>query len=50
MLIRKGDVKALVDRPGFRLRTGRYRVLFTETPDAITVVYVGKRETLTYRN
>ena len=43
-----GDVKALVNRPGFRLRIGRYRVLFTETRDAVTVVYVGKRETNTY--
>ena len=27
----RGDVKALVNRPGFRLRGGRYRVLFMES-------------------
>ncbi len=44
----RGDVKRLAGRDGFRLRVGRYRVLFTEDATMILVVYVGKRETTTY--
>ncbi len=45
----RGDVKALVGREGFRLRIGRYRVLFDEDGTTILAVYIGKRETTTYR-
>lgn len=45
----RGDVKALTGRSGFRLRIGRYRVLFDEDSRTILAIYVGKRETTTYR-
>lgn len=45
----KGDIKRLVNRPGFRLRIGRYRVIFQEDEETILAIYVGKRETTTYR-
>ena len=44
-----GDVKQLSGREGYRLRIGRYRVLFDEDRLTILAVYVGKRETTTYR-
>ncbi|WP_333822177.1 type II toxin-antitoxin system RelE family toxin [Pinisolibacter sp.] len=45
----RGDVKALTGRSGFRLRIGRYRVLFDEDTRTILAIHVGKRETTTYR-
>lgn len=45
----EGDVKQLSGREGFRLRIGRYRVLFDEDRLTILAVYIGKRETATYR-
>lgn len=45
----RGDVKALTGRTGYRLRIGRYRVLFDEDSRTILAIYVGKRETTTYR-
>lgn len=44
-----GDVKRLSGRDGYRLRSGRYRVLFDEDQVTVLAVYVGKRETTTYR-
>ena len=44
-----GDVKRLQGRAGYRLRSGRYRVLFDEDQTTVLAVYVGKRETTTYR-
>lgn len=44
-----GDIRALRGRSGFRLRIGRYRVLFDEDLVTILVIQVGKRETTTYR-
>ena len=44
-----GDVKALQGRNGFRLRIGRYRVNFTDDAITILAIYIGKRETTTYR-
>jgi mRNA interferase RelE/StbE len=38
-----GDVKALVGQSGARLRVGDYRVIFVETPNAISVRAVGHR-------
>jgi mRNA interferase RelE/StbE len=43
-----GDVKKLSGRNGFRLRIGRYRVLFDEDATTILAIYIGKRETSTY--
>ena len=45
----QGDVKKLKGRDGFRMRVGRYRVLFDEDQTTILAVYIGKRETTTYR-
>ncbi len=45
----RGDVKALTGQSGFRLRIGRYRVIFDEDRTTILAVYIGKRETTTYR-
>ncbi|NGN41183.1 type II toxin-antitoxin system RelE/ParE family toxin [Mesorhizobium sp. CGMCC 1.15528] len=45
----RGDVKRLGGRDGYRLRIGRYRVLFDEDQTTILAVYIGKRETTTYR-
>ena len=44
-----GNVKKLTGREGYRLRSGRYRVLFDEDQTTVLAVYVGKRETTTYR-
>ncbi|TDR88165.1 type II toxin-antitoxin system RelE family toxin [Enterovirga rhinocerotis] len=44
-----GDVKRLQGRDGYRLRVGRYRVLFADDGVTVLTVYVGKRETTTYR-
>jgi len=38
-----GDVKALVGRPGARLRVGDFRVVFTEDANGILVHAVGNR-------
>lgn len=43
-----GDVRKLTGRAGYRMRIGRYRVLFDEDQQTILAVYVGKRETTTY--
>jgi len=47
------DVKALKDRTGYRLRVGRYRVLFTvdtdQNPVVISVEEVRKRDERTYQ-
>lgn len=45
----RGDVKKLSGRNGFRMRVGRYRVLFDEYQTTILAIYIGKRETTTYR-
>ena len=45
----EGDVKRLQGRDGFRLRVGDYRVLFDEDRTTVLAVYVGRRETTTYR-
>ena len=45
----KGDVKRLAGRDGYRLRIGRYRVIFDEDQTTILAIYIGKRETTTYR-
>ena len=44
-----GDVKALSGRDGFRMRIGALRVLFDEDRMTILAIYVGRRETTTYR-
>ena len=45
----QGDVKRLQGRDGYRLRIGRYRVIFDEDQNTILAIYIGKRETTTYR-
>ena len=45
----RGDVKRLSGRDGFRMRVGRYRILFAEDLTTILAIYIGKRETMTYR-
>ena len=45
----RGDVKALVDEPGFRLRVGSYRVIFDEDRVTILAFQIGRRTTTTYR-
>lgn len=45
----EGDVKQLSGREGYRLRIGRYRVIFDEDRLTILAIYIGKRETTTYR-
>jgi mRNA interferase RelE/StbE len=45
----EGDVKRLSGREGYRLRIGRYRVLFDEDQKTILAIYIGTRETTTYR-
>lgn len=44
-----GDVKRLAGRDGFRMRVGRYRVIFDDDGVTILAIYFGKRETTTYR-
>ncbi|RUU55627.1 type II toxin-antitoxin system RelE/ParE family toxin [Mesorhizobium sp. M2C.T.Ca.TU.002.02.1.1] len=44
----RGDVKRLTGRDGYRLRIGRYRVIFDEDSTTILAIYIGKRETTTY--
>jgi mRNA interferase RelE/StbE len=38
-----GDVKALVGRPGARLRVGEWRIVIVEDATSITVTAVGNR-------
>lgn len=46
----QGDVKPITGKPGlFRVRIGRYRAMFMPSATEIMVVYVGKRDTTTYR-
>ncbi|PBB82578.1 plasmid stabilization protein [Mesorhizobium sp. WSM3879] len=44
----RGDVKRLAGRDGYRLRIGRYRVIFDEDRATILAIYIGKRTTTTY--
>lgn len=48
-ILGQGDVRRLRGRDGLRLRVGRYRVLFDEDATTILAIYIGKRETTTYR-
>jgi mRNA interferase RelE/StbE len=45
----EGDVKQLTGRDGYRLRIGRFRVIFNEDASTILAIYIGKRETTTYQ-
>ena len=44
-----GDVKPLVGRDSYRLRVGRYRIVFDEDRTTILAIYIGERETTTYK-
>ncbi len=43
-----GDVKRLSGRDGFRLRIGRYRVIFDEDAATNLAIRIGKRDTTDY--
>ena len=45
----QGDVKRLQGREGFRLRIGSYRVIFDEDTMTILAIYIGRRDTTTYK-
>ena len=45
----QGDVKRLQGRDGFRLRIGSYPVIFDEDTMTILAIYVGRRDTTTYK-
>ena len=45
----RGDVRALKDQPGFRLRVGAWRVLFDITADLVSIHHVVRRSGRTYR-
>jgi mRNA interferase RelE/StbE len=44
-----GDVKRLSGRTEFRLRIGEFRVIFAEDQITILAIYIGRRQTTTYR-
>ena len=44
----RGDVKRLQGRDGYRLRVGRYRVLFGDDGVTVLAVHIGTRQTTTY--
>jgi mRNA interferase RelE/StbE len=44
-----GDVKGLQGRNGYRLRIGRYRVIFDEDAVTILAIYIGRRATTSYK-
>ena len=48
-LFGRGDVKALSGRDGFRMRVGSFRILFDEDKQTILAIYIGRRETTTYK-
>jgi mRNA-degrading endonuclease RelE of RelBE toxin-antitoxin system len=39
----QGDVKALQEREGYRLRIGSYRVIFDQDATTILAIYIGRR-------
>jgi mRNA interferase RelE/StbE len=45
----RGDVKRLQGSPYHRLRVARYRIVFAEDRITILLIYIGKRETTTYK-
>jgi len=45
----QGDVKALQQRDGYRLRLGSYRVIFDQDATTILAIYIGRRATTTYK-
>ena len=47
-LMGQGDVRQLSGRDGYRLRVGKYRVIFAEDAVTILAIYIGRRSTTTY--
>ena len=45
----RGDVRALKDQPGFRLRVGVWRVIFDITVNVVLIRRVLRRSERTYR-
>jgi mRNA interferase RelE/StbE len=44
----QGAVKKLVNQPGYRLRSGRYRVIFDEDQTTVLAIRIRKRDDHTY--
>ncbi|MBF0199516.1 MAG: type II toxin-antitoxin system RelE/ParE family toxin [Planctomycetes bacterium] len=44
----KGDIKKLVNRDGYRLRLGNYRIIFDDIGTIIEIQEVKKRDNRTY--
>ena len=44
-----GDIKRLTGRGEYRMRVGRYRVIFAEDSVTVLALYIGKRDEDTYR-
>lgn len=44
----QGDVKPLKGRPGYRLRVGEHRVIFSDDQVTILAIQIGRRTTTTY--
>ncbi len=44
----KGDVRKLADESLYRMRVGRYRVIFDEDQTTILAIRIGARQTTTY--
>ena len=45
----QGDVKALQNRDGYRLRIGSFRVIFDQDASTILAIYIGRRATTIYK-
>lgn len=45
----EGEIKALKGRPAYRLRIGRYRVIFEQDGATVVAIYIGKRDERTSR-
>lgn len=44
-----GDIKRLTGREEYRMRVGRYRVIFAEDSVTVLALYIGKRDEGTCR-
>lgn len=44
----RGDVKRMSGRDGYRMRIGRYRVIFDQDAQTVLAICIGKRETTIY--
>jgi mRNA interferase RelE/StbE len=44
----RGNIKALLGRPAYRLRVGEYRVIFSEDRTTILAISMARRSSTTY--